>query len=123
MHKSFKLLAASIIASYSVLGLVVFAAAMSSLVWKPPTERENGEQISVEELCCYELRGYDFAGDLVWQHWVTNNRQVRISIEPESVTGIATYQIRVQDTNGLSSEWVTITPIGIQAPSELRIGE
>lgn len=122
MNKAIKLLVAYIIATHAT-GLVVFAAAMSSLVWKPPTERENGEQISVEELCCYELQGYDSAGDLVWQHWVTNNRQVRISIEPEAVTGIATYQIRVQDTNGLSSEWVTITPIGIQAPSELRIGE
>lgn len=110
-------------ATYTVFVFAVFAAVLTTLVWKPPTERENGDPITVEELCCYELRGYDFAGDLVWQHWVTNNRQVRISLEPEAVTGIATYQIRVQDTNGLSSEWVTITPIGIQAPSELRIGE
>lgn len=123
MNKASKLLGASLIATFAVLGLVVFAAGLNTLVWKPPTERENGELISVEELCCYELRGYNFAGDLVWQHWVTNNRQVRISLEPEAVTGIATYQIRVQDTNGLSSEWVTITLIGIQAPSELRIGE
>lgn len=123
MNKSLKLLGASLIATFAVSVLAVFAAVWTTLVWKPPTERENGEPITVEELCCYELRGYDFTGDPVWQHWVTNNRQVRISIEPESVTGIATYQIRVQDTNGLSSEWVTIVPIGIQAPSELRIGE
>lgn len=93
----------------------------ATFTWRAPDERENGEPLTKEEICCYELRGFDSLGIQIWNKHLINPRQVRTSVPDIELVGIERFEISVSDTNGLYSEWIEIKPFGLATPGALKL--
>lgn len=104
--------------SIMLLALLCFAGVAHAesvvLSWSPPTERNNGEPITVAELGGYELR-YTLAGASEQLTVVVPDGTATSYRIDELPGGSHAFQIAVYDTNGLYSDFVSI---GYQQPSK-----
>lgn len=93
-----------------VMAFSAFAQEVQRLEWERPTERENGETLTVEELGGYEIRAA-----------LPDGTQQVFLVEDGTATGLDltglglpdgdyTFEIAAFDINGLYSQFVSLSP-------------
>lgn len=92
-----------------------------TFIWKAPTERENGEWLTKSEIGGYEIHGYNSNNEVIWKKIIESNTIVRFSTQDVNALQSISFKIAVYDTNGLYSEFVTITPLDIAPPTGGRL--
>jgi len=80
--------------------------------WTPPTQRENGTPLAISELCCYDIRARDTNNNVVWETSVSpgSTTSYIFTLPTALQKSINRFEIAAADTNGLYSEWATLTP-------------
>lgn len=86
------------------------------LQWSPPTERENGQPITVDELGGYEIQ-VTLDGDTEHKTIVVPDGRATSYRISELPPGTHTFRIAVFDVSGLYSEFVPITHAQAGPPS------
>lgn len=113
--------------SMKLVAVAVLAAGVTALTqaatftWTTPTERVNGEKLDRDEICCYELIGYNSLGVQLWTKILETPSQVRLTLPDSELLGLVKFEIAVIDTDGLYSEFVEIKPSLLGVPQDLRI--
>lgn len=82
--------------------------------WNPPTERENGQKITVEELSAYFIEIYD-GENLIQEIEIPGNENKTFFLGRKDHQ----YKILVCDLNGLCSDRVEIIPNSLKPPTNL----
>jgi hypothetical protein len=94
---------------------LVLAEATVLMSWEAPTERENGETLTMDELASYEA---ECGGETV----LTLDDGAATSAEVALAFGRHDCRIRVTDTDGLVSRWSdTVTVVVNASPGSPRI--
>ena len=78
-----------------------------NLKWLPPSQRENGAPLSSGEIGGYEIR-YRAITENTYKYASVAGNQTQIALN--NLTGDYIFEIAVFDTNGLYSNFVSITP-------------
>lgn len=78
------------------------------LVWKAPTERENGDPIELSEIGGYEVR-YRKQGQADFTYIQYEDNKVE-SHTFANLEGLYVFQVAAYDTNGLYSQFLDLTP-------------
>lgn len=92
------------------------------LCWERPTERENGDKLTQEELGGYTIQGFN-GDELAWEEDIPNNAALCYHLVDPERPSVERYKIAAYDTDYLYSEFVAIAPkpYRLEAPADLKL--
>lgn len=113
-----------IIAACTVSSAFAYSPETSSVIlkWEHPSERENGDALSKDEIGGYEIKYKKPADDEEWRILIDTNEIKQYELEIEK-GALYEFSISAYDTNGLYSEQVSISYREISSPKPPTVFE